>query len=86
MVGDVEPSGGVDLVGVEMDPELTGGRHHGDRRSGVEGRQHPQESTGVLLQAVVDLHVVAVARPVELKVREPQDDLRGEREDVGGGS
>ncbi|TNN36746.1 hypothetical protein EYF80_053083 [Liparis tanakae] len=66
----------------QVNSQLPGGGNHSDRRSGVEGGQHPEEAARVLLQAVIDLDVVAVTRPVQFKVSEPQDDLQ-RRKDAG---
>lgn len=67
-----------------MHPQLTGCGNHGDGRPGVEGGQHAEQAAGVLLQAVVHLHVVSVTRPVQLEVREPEDDLEERAEAVSG--
>ncbi|KAF3833404.1 hypothetical protein F7725_024608 [Dissostichus mawsoni] len=85
LVGSVEASGGVDLVGVEVDAQLSRGGNHGNRCPGVEGGQNAQQAARVLLQTVVHLHVISVPRPVQLKVREPQDHLGGRGVSEGAG-
>lgn len=75
LIGGVEASGGVDLVGVEVDPEASGARHHRHWSSGVKGRQQTQQPPRVLLQTVIHLHIVTIAGSIQLEVTEPQDDL-----------
>lgn len=84
LVGGVEAPGGVDLVGVEVNAQPPRTGHHGQWRPGVEGRKQAQEPPRVLLQAVVYLHIVAIAGSIQLKVTEPQDDLQGRGEGARG--
>lgn len=78
LVGGIEAPSGIDLVGIEVDPEASGARHHRHWSPGIKGRQQAQQPPRVLLQTIIHLHVVAIAGSIQLEVTEPQDHL-GER-------